>query len=181
MQCRLRMLSSTPFFGRMGRMIEQPPTDSRPTDDMDFLDRLRREELHVNTAELAGNPFESKATWRTAIRKTGTRGWAAGALAIAVLMLAWHLRPHESADEVIVASPDGIARLTAADPRALRQQIVAELHDAGVQAAGYEQLGVNGVDADLPLPTAPAVLAVLKKHRVPAPADGSLRIEIKAP
>lgn len=164
----------------MGRMIELPPPDSRPTtEDTDFLDRLRREELHVNTADLAGNPFESKATWRSAFRKTGTRGLAAGALAIAVLMLAWNLRPHGSAEEVIAASPDGVARLTAADPHALRQQIVDELRAAGTStAAGYEQLGVNGVDADLPLPIDPAVLAVLKKHRIPAPADGALRIEI---
>jgi hypothetical protein len=166
----------------MRRMSDQIPPDARTTDDADFLDRLRREELRVvNPAELAGNPFEPKATWRSAVRKTGTRGWAAGALAIAVLMLAWHLRPQGSTDDVVPSSPDGIARLTAADPRALRQQIVGELHAAGVDAAGYEQLGINGVDADLPQPTALAVLTILHKHRIPAPANGALRIEISAP
>lgn len=160
-------------------MSEPTLPDSRATGDADFLDRLRREELRVDTTELADNPFERKANWRSTVRATGTRAWAAGALAIAVLMVAWHLQPQGSpTDDVVASSPDGIVRLTAADPRSLRKQIVDDLRATGVQAAGYEQLGINGIDADLPLPIPTLVVSALQKHRIPPPADGSLRIVI---
>jgi hypothetical protein len=166
----------------MKRMSDQTPPDSPTPQEAEFLDRLRREELRVvDLSALADNPFERKATWRSAFRGSGTRAWVAGALAVAVLMLAWQLRPQGSSEDTVRTSPDGIARLTAANPRSLRQQIVAELHAAGVQAAGYEQLGITGIDADLPQPTPPEVLAILQKHRIPAPPNGALRIEITQP
>ena len=169
--------------GRMPAMNELPHLDFPAARESDFLDGLRREELRVNAAELAGNPFEVKGTWKKSVRATGVRGWTAGALAVAVLMLAWHLRPAGSSPDaaVIPVSDDGVVRLTDVDPRSLRIRIVDELRAAGVQVSGYEQLGVNGVDADLPLPVPPAALAALTKHRLPAPADGALRIEITSP
>ena len=78
-------------------------------------------------------------------------------------------------------SPDGIARLTSVDPRALRSRIIDELRAAGVQASGYEQLGVEGIDAELPRPVPDAVRGVLEEHSVPVPDNGLLRIEISTP
>ena len=70
-------------------------------------------------------------------------------------------------------------QLQARDPAALKRQIVEELRAAGVEATGYETLGVHGIDADLPQPLTPAVRSVLARHEVPEPADGVLRIEIR--
>jgi hypothetical protein len=165
------------------------------TDDREWLDTLagqlarapkadepgEKTDPRVDAAALEGNPFDRKGpTWRTAMRATGTRGWAAAALAVAVLLLGWHLSPKTSTSEIARASLDGVVRLESADPKALRRQIVAELGAAGVQANGYAQLGIDGVDADLPLPVSPDVQRVLASHQIPAPADGALRIEIAA-
>ncbi len=134
----------------------------------------------VDASALAGNPFERKTTWRSAFRVAGTRGWAAVALGAGVLALGWHLRPTAPTEATVASGAEGIARLEAADPRALRQQIVADLSSAGVQANGYEQLGINGVDGDLPQPMTNDVRRVLEKYRIPVPPDSSLRIEISA-
>lgn len=82
---------------------------------------------------------------------------------------------------VVRSSPDGIVRLVANDPVQLKQQLLEDLRAAGVQATGYELLGRQGVDADLPQPLPDAVRAVLRKHRIGEPADGVLRIEISRP
>ena len=134
----------------------------------------------IDASALEGNPFERKATWRTAVRATGTRGWAAAALAVAALALGMHLAPRTTTSETIRSSPDGVVRLADANPRALRQRIVDELRAAGAQANGYAQLDINGVDADLSLPVSADVQRVLASHRIPAPADGALRLEISA-
>jgi hypothetical protein len=134
----------------------------------------------VDPSALEGNPFARKATWRTAVRATGTRGWAAAALAVAALALGVHLAPKTTTSDTVRTSPDGIVRLADANPRALRQRIVDELRAAGVQANGYAQLDIDGVDADLSLPVRADVQRVLDVHRIPAPADGALRLEISA-
>jgi hypothetical protein len=132
----------------------------------------------VDSTALAGNPFERKADWRSTFRATGSRAWAAAALAVAVLVLAWNLRPATTVDIAATASPDGTIHLTAPDPSALEHQLVADLHAAGIEANGYEQLNTIGVDADLPRPLTPDVRRVLEKYRIIPPVDGVLRIEV---
>jgi hypothetical protein len=151
-------------------------SQARPAD----LTRGQSDDPVVDPAALEGNPFERKATWRTAVRATGTRGWAAAALAVAALALGMHLAPRTTTNETVRTSPDGVVRLADANPRALRQRIVGELRAAGVQANGYAQLGINGIDADLSLPVSSDVQRVLMSHRIPAPTDGALRLEISA-
>src|SRR5690348_14186809 len=125
------------------------------TDDREWLDTLAGQiarargsngaldkmDPAVDAAALEGNPFDRKGpTCRTAMGATGTRGWAAAALAVAVLLLGWHLSPQPSTSELARTSLDGIVRLESPQPQALRQQIVAELGAVGVQANGYAQL-----------------------------------------
>jgi hypothetical protein len=74
-----------------------------------------------------------------------------------------------------------VLRVEAADPAALKMQILDELRAAGVRATGYEQLGVEGIDANLPQPVPPSVRDVLTRHHLSVPSDGVLRIEIAAP
>lgn len=85
-----------------------------------------------------------------------------------------------SGTAIMRGTEDGIVRLQAADAAALKQQILAELRSAGVNATGYEALGVHGIDADLSLPLSPEVQRVLAAHDIPEPADGVLRIEIRS-
>lgn len=136
------------------------------------------EKTRVDAAALAGNPFDRKQDWRSTFRATGRRGVVAAAMAVAVLALAWNLRPASDASTAPFDVINGTVRVTAPDPRALKQQIVADLASAGVQANGYEQLGVIGIDAELPRPLTAEARAVLDKHRLAAPANGILRIEI---
>jgi hypothetical protein len=136
------------------------------------------EKTRVDAAALAGNPFDRKQDWRSTFRATGRRGLLAAVMAVAVLALAWNLRPPSDASPAPFDVVNGTVRVTAPDPRALKQQIVADLASAGVQANGYEQLGVVGIDADLPRPVTAEARAVLDKHRIAAPPNGILRIEI---
>jgi hypothetical protein len=154
--------------------IPQPAESKREEWLVDLDDRTA-----VDATALAGaNPFERKQDWRTTFRRTGSRGLAAAALAVAVLVLAWNLRPAASSSDAGFTVVSGTVHLTAPNPRTLKQQIVADLHAVGVDANGYEQLNTIGIDADLPRPLTADARAILDKHRIPAPPDGVLRVEI---
>lgn len=121
---------------------------------------------------------------------TPQRRWAFGwdnafaVAAIAGIAVAIGLYIQPTIDrEVVRSSPDGVVRIEATDPVQLKRQLLEELRAAGVEATGYETLGRQGIDADLPRPLTEAVRRVLEKHRIPPPADGVLRVEIfaKAP
>jgi len=78
-------------------------------------------------------------------------------------------------------SDDGIVRIQSADPIALKRMLLDELRAAGIEATGYERLGVQGIDADLPQPLPENVRAILNRHGIEAPRDGTLQIEIAPP
>jgi hypothetical protein len=146
------------------------------------LDDLRVVDPHA----LEGDPFARRATLLSSLRASG-RGWVAAAIAIGVLLLGWQFRAplsrsvtQGSADSGPPPTPatDQIARLRAPDPVALKQQLVDELRAAGVEAIGYDRLGLSGVDAKLPSPIPEAARATLEKYAIGVPADGVVRIEI---
>jgi|GEM_PF-2075886 len=141
-------------------------------------DRIElREGRPVDMSALEGNPFERRRGFGGTLRAAGTRGWAIGALAIAVLYLGWHLTPKGPQAPVTTTSA-AVTRLQATDPPALMQKIVDDLRAVGVEASGYEQLGISGVDADLALPVSPEVRSTLERHHIPVPANGQLRVQI---
>jgi hypothetical protein len=113
-------------------------------------------------------------------RKTGLLAIAAGlALALTAGMLV--RMQTTSPDREVVRGVEGdVVRLQAADPAALKGRILEALRAAGVEATGYEALGVHGIDADLPRPLTPAASRVLAEFGIPEPADGVLRIEIRS-
>jgi hypothetical protein len=84
-----------------------------------------------------------------------------------------------SRDVVSIERGTGVVLLEVKNAKGLKQQLLGELRAAGVEATGYESLGAEGIDADLPQPLTPRVRRVLEAHRIPAPADGVLRIEIR--
>lgn len=139
----------------------------------------------VDPRALEGDPFAKRATFLSSLRASG-RGWVAAAIAIGVLAIGWQFRVPLSQSVTGGATgnnPPAVpstqtARLHAADPAALKQQLVEELHAAGVEAIGYDRLGLSGVDAKLPTPVPPAARATLEKYAIGVPADGVVRIEI---
>lgn len=111
-----------------------------------------------------------RASWRPLL--------AAAALGAFAFGIAWQFRGMQDAAIVRDAQPEPV-RLEAAKPVELQRRILAELRAAGVEATGYESLGVHGIDADLPQPLPPEVKQVLGSHGLPLPRDGVLRIEIR--
>lgn len=152
----------------------------------------------VDPRALEGDPFARRATFLSSLRASG-RGWVAAAIAIGVLLLGWQFRAplsqsvtqgvNEGVAQGVVQGGAGsnpppatptpqTARLHAADPAALKQQLVDELRAAGIEAIGYDRLGLSGVDAKLPTPVPEAVRATLAKYAIGVPADGVVRVEI---
>lgn len=106
---------------------------------------------------------------------------AAAAVAGLAIGLGLQMRstlPPDALPVIERAGPLTPFRLAAEDPAALKQQILAELRAAGVEARGYEALGAQGIDADLPRPLTDAVRRVLQTHGIPVPEDGVLLLEI---
>jgi hypothetical protein len=130
-----------------------------PTRERALIERARREGL-----------MRARTSWRPMLM--------AAAIAMLAVGIVWQafMRPEPVVVREGAAAP---VQLQARDPAALKRQIIEELRAAGVEATGYEALGVQGVDADLPKPLTPEVRSVLAKHSIPAPADGVLRIEIR--
>jgi hypothetical protein len=100
----------------------------------------------------------------------------AAALGCIAIGMAFFLR--SGPQPIVRGVHDQIITIEAPDPQRLKDELLQELRTAGVPASGYERLGVQGVDADLPQPTPAAVRAVLDKHNLPLPSDGVLKIEI---
>lgn len=139
-----------------------------------LLERARREGL-IDPVQL------TRRTGRLArARKAG--GWVGLAAALAGIAVAlavfFHAAPRP---EQLRGARESIIRIEAADPTALKMEILDELHAAGVTATGYEGLGVEGIDAQLPTPVPPRVRDVLERHHLSVPDNGELRIEIAAP
>jgi hypothetical protein len=135
----------------------------------------------VDRSALEGDPFAKRATFLSSLRASG-RGWVAAAIAIGVLVLGWQFRAPLTKGVVggppTAPTPSQTARLHAADPAALKQQLVDELRAAGVEAIGYDRLGLSGVDAKLPTPLPEAARATLEKYAIGVPGDGVVRVEI---
>lgn len=139
-----------------------------------LLQRARREGL-IDPAELTRRtrrPLQPPALRALIALAAGIAGVA---VALAVFL---HGAPRT---EHLRGAREEVLRIQSADPTALKMQILDELHAAGVRATGYEQLGVEGIDASLPQPLPPRVRAVLTRHHLSVPTSGVLRIEIAAP
>ncbi|MFZ0501283.1 MAG: hypothetical protein WAM52_19290 [Steroidobacteraceae bacterium] len=132
-----------------------------------LLERARREGL-IDPAQLA------RRTRRRLSAIGGLAALAASVAGIAITLLL-HGRPQT---EHVRATREQVIRIEAADPSALKMQLLDELRAAGVRATGYDQLGVEGIDADLPKPVPPRVRDVLTRHHLTVPSNGVLRIEI---
>ncbi len=138
-----------------------------------LIERARREGL-IDPARLSQR--------RRRLTRSATVGWWAG-LAASVIGIAvavgvfFHGAPRA---EHLRSARENVTRIEATDPTALKMEILDELRAAGVTATGYEGLGVEGIDAQLPEPVPPRVHDVLTRHHLSVPTNGVLRIEIAA-
>jgi hypothetical protein len=135
-----------------------------------LIERARREGL-IDPAQLAR---------RARRRLPAIGGVAALAASVAGIAIALFLHGRPQTEHVR-GTREQVTRIEAADPTALKMQILGELRAAGVRATGYDQLGIEGIDADLPEPVPPHVRDVLTRHHLSVPTNGVLRIEIAAP
>ena len=138
----------------------------------------RREEALVARARRAGLiPKKYGLAW------PGWQGLAGLAAAASVLLvLGFLMRPQPAPQvEAVRAAPGGVVRVEAADPHALQHKIAEELQAVGVSAVLYDRLNTYGIDADLPSPLPPEVAEVLKRHHIPPPSDGVLKLELSEP
>jgi hypothetical protein len=137
-----------------------------------LLERARREGL-IDPAQLG-----TRGRRLIGVRAGRWLGLAAGVVGIAAA-LALLLRGTPPTEHLRGAH-ESVSHIEAADPTALKREILEELRAAGVMATGYEALGIEGIDAQLPQPVPPRVRDILTRHHVSVPGNGVLRIEIAA-
>jgi hypothetical protein len=143
-----------------------------------------REQALIDRARAAGllQPARTPAPGSfAAVRNPRRRAlWlSAAALACVAVAVTLQMRIQPPAPLTRTASKV-IVHLHAQDPLRLKQQLIRELDSAGIDAHGYELLGRQGVDADLPLPVTAPVREVLARHGIAAPEDGALQVEIES-
>lgn len=147
-----------------------------PAREAQLLERARREGLI--------DPVRLTERARRRMRPGALGGWlaiAAGLAGIAVaLTVLMHGAPQTQHFRGARESGN-VIHIEAADPVALKTELLDELRASGVSATGYEELGVEGINANLPKPVPPRVRDVLARHHLSAPSSGELRIEIAAP
>jgi hypothetical protein len=108
-----------------------------------------------------------------------TLRWAALAAALACVVVGVSLQLRTRDTFVMRGDSSGVVHLRSGDPLRLKQDLLRELNAVGVHATGYETLGHQGIDADVPAPLPAAVRKVLQQHAIPLPAGNVLQIEIE--
>jgi hypothetical protein len=154
---------------RTSAVQEMPAPAADLAREAALISRAAREGLIPAATNLR---HRARTSWRPLLLAA-----ALGAVAFGIM---WQFRGVQDAAIVRDAQPDPV-RLEASKPVELQRRILDELRAVGVEATGYESLGIHGVDADLPKPVPPAVERVLRSHGIPLPPDGVLRIEIREP
>jgi hypothetical protein len=139
-----------------------------------LLERARREGLIL--------PSRLRPRTGRLLRPARVGAWGGLAAALAGIAVALAVFFHGAPrTEHLRSARDNVIRIAAADPAALKMEILGELRAAGVAATGYQGLGFEGIDAQLPQPLPPSVRDVLTRHHLSTPENGELRIEIAAP
>ena len=113
----------------------------------------------------------------------GWQGLAALASAASVVLVIGFLvqSGRAPAPETVRSGPGGIVRIEAKGAHELQHRIEGELRGVGVAVLVYDRLNSYGLDADLPSPVPDEVREVLRRHRIPVPEDGVLKVEIVEP
>jgi hypothetical protein len=157
---------------------------ARRTADPGAIDALdpRREAQLVSRARAAGLLQPSAESEQPRVARTNRRLLLPLSLAAVLGCLAIGLSLQmrtATRTEVVRGNASGPVRISAEDPLRLKRELIAELEAAGIHATGYENLGRQGLDADLPTPLPGAVREILVRHGIPLPTTGLLVLEIE--
>lgn len=110
-----------------------------------------------------------------------TLWWAALAATVACVVVGLALQMHTAGPVATLrGDASAVVRIRAEDPLRLKQELLRELNAAGIHAVGYQDLGRQGIDADLPTPLPDAVRSILERHAVPLPSGNVLQLEIES-
>ena len=164
-----------PPAAREAQLLRDSIARRRRTQQADLPARDSRREAEL----IARARREGLINFRASVRPAVALACAA-AIAFVSVGLFLLLQPSDP-QEIVRGSHDGIVTIEAANPVASRDRIVSELRAVGISATGYERLGMQGLDADLPKPIPAPVREVLDEHRLPVPGDGVLKVEIATP
>jgi hypothetical protein len=80
--------------------------------------------------------------------------------------------------EVLRSPVNGKLRIESAQPEKMQHQMLADFQSLGVQVKAYEELGIEGIDADIPSPIDEKLRSMLRKYGIAAPTGGDLDIQI---
>ncbi len=109
-----------------------------------------------------------------------TLWWASLAAAVTFVVVGISLQRHTPAPVATLrGGSTGVVRIRAGDPLQLKRELLREFNAVGVHAVGYENLGRQGIDADLPMPLPDTVRGILVRHAIPVPAGNALQLEIE--
>jgi hypothetical protein len=106
--------------------------------------------------------------------------WAALAAAVACVAIGVSLQMRTGPGTVVLrGNTSAVIHVRSRDPLRLKQDLLRELDAVGVRATGYENLGRQGIDAEVPVPLPDAVRRILERHAIPPPAGNVLQLEIE--
>jgi hypothetical protein len=163
------------------RIREQEAEDAAASAGLPEIDAARESELMARAVAeglLAPRLPAVRAAWN---RRFGGMRFIAAAAVVIISVAVGLLRSMQPPTEIFRGAQNGMIRLEARDPPALKRRLIEELAAAGVEVSGYQRLGHVGIDADLPQPVPARVRQVLERHHIPIPTDGALIVEIDAP
>ncbi len=162
-----------------------PPAPDADADRQQLAALLAAAHAHDRLAPSRGCPAcQALARWLSWRRLAGATALvAAGWMTVVLMPSLTSMTPVPApgaADALRGAGTEGVQRLRAADPRALRDRIADELAQAGIESTRYERLGRYGLDAELPSVRSAESIRLLNRHGIKVPASGGLAIEIEA-
>jgi len=154
--------------------------DELAADPEALVARARREGVLGARRPLCAGCVERWRAWRARPRALGGLGLVVAALLAVLVFGVLPSRVDDDSTPVLRGTQtDGVWRLRAAEPGALRDRVADELAATGVTSRRYERLGRAGLDAEIAPAQAAAAARVLDRLGVRPGADGVLRIEVE--
>ncbi len=156
----------------LARPDQIPSSVEAPKPDFQkLLNRARAEGLLADQSERREGRFINRGYRRI-------QGLLALAASIVVTAGAIFLIRPPSPTETLRSPTNGTVRIENEQPEQLQQKMLVNFRALGVKATAYEQLGVEGIDTELPSPVDPKIRDMLRSYGIATPTGGDLDIQI---